>query len=342
MNCRSCTLVVVFAGLTGVVAGQGDAPDWPQWRGPNRDGSVASFTPPKVWPERLNQKWKVDVGLGHATPLVVANRVYIFSRRGDDEVMAALAADSGKLLWQTGYPVQFTMDKAAAPHGPGPKSTPAFADGKLYALGMTGIVSAFDAAAGKLLWQTPAPGNMLLWTSNSFSPIVDRGLVVVHVGGNDKGALTAFDAATGDVKWIWRDDGPAYGSPIVADLAGTRQIVTMTQRKFIGVDAATGALLWEQPYMTEYAQNIITPVQNGQTLIVSGYQKPVTAFAVTRQKDRWAIQTLWENPDVSLYMSDAVLAGETIIGFSQRRSGQFFGLGSGNREDAVAERRASG
>ncbi len=218
------------------------------------------------------------------------------------------------------------MDKSAAPHGPGPKSTPAFADGKLYAIGMTGIVSAFDAAAGKLLWQTPAPGNMLLWTSNSFSPLVDRGLVVVHVGGNDKGALTAFAAATGDVKWIWRDDGPGYGSPIVADLAGTRQIVTMTQKKFIGVDAATGALLWEQPYITEYAQNIITPVQYGQTLVVSGYQKPVTAFAVTKLKDRWAIQTLWENPDVSMYMSDAVLAGETIIGFSQRRSGQFFGL----------------
>ena len=326
MNCKPFALAAAFAGLTALVAGQGRAPDWPQWRGPNRDGSVASFTPPAVWPERLNQKWKVDVGLGYATPLVVGNRVYVFSRQGGNEVMAALDADSGKTLWQTGYPVQFTMDKGAAPHGPGPKSTPAFAEGKLYAIGMTGIVSAFDAATGKRLWQKPAPGVMPLWTSNSFSPVVDRGLVVCHVGGNDNGALIAFDAGTGDVKWSWSGDGPGYGSPIVADLSGTRQIVTMTQQKLIGVEAATGTLLWDRPYTTEYTQNIITPVVNGQTLIVSGFQKSVAAFSVTKQNGRWATQPLWENPDVSLYMSDAVLAGETLIGFSQRRSGQFFGL----------------
>ena len=325
MNCNPFVLAVAFTA-TGVVAGQGRPPDWPQWRGPNRDGSVASFTPPNVWPERLNQKWKVDVGLGYATPLLVGNRLYMFSRRGENEVMAALDVESGKVLWQTGYPAPFTMDKAAAPHGPGPKSTPAFAEGKLYAIGMSGIVTAFDAATGKRLWQKPAPGIMPLWTSNSFSPLVDGGRVIFHVGGNDKGALMAFDTSTGDVKWTWTGDGPGYGSPIVANLAGTRQIVTMTQQKFIGLDPATGALLWERPYTTEYAQNIITPVVYGQTLIVSGYQKSLAAFTVTKQNDRWAVQQLWENPDVSLYMSDAVLAGETLIGFSQRRSGQFFGL----------------
>jgi outer membrane protein assembly factor BamB len=100
----------------------------------------------------------------------------------------------------------------------------------------------------------------------------------------------------------------------------------MTQKKFIGLDAATGALLWERPYTTEYAQNIVTPVKYGDTLIVSGFQKPVVAFRVAKQNDRWTTEQLWENADVSLYMSDTVLVGETIVGLSQRRSGQFFAL----------------
>jgi len=100
----------------------------------------------------------------------------------------------------------------------------------------------------------------------------------------------------------------------------------MTQQKFIGLEAATGRLLWERTYTTEYAQNIITPVRFGDTLIVSGFHKPMVAFRVTRQKDQWRTEQVWENADVSLYMSDAVLDGETLVGFSERRSGQFFAL----------------
>jgi outer membrane protein assembly factor BamB len=317
---------VLVALLLGRLTGQGASGDWPQWRGPNRDGAVAGFTAPAVWPDRLTEKWKVDVGSGYATPLVIGNRVFIFSRQGENEVMAALDANTGKAMWQTGYPAPFTMDKAAAPHGPGPKSTPAFADGKLFAIGMSGIVTAFDAATGKQLWQKPGTGVQPLWTSHSFSPLVDGGRVVFHMGGNDKGTLAAFDVNTGAVRWSWDDDGPGYGSPVLVELGGTRQIVTMTQQKFIGLDAASGTLLWERSYTTEYTQNIITPVKYGETLIVSGYQKPIVAFRVAKQKDRWTTEQVWENADVSLYTSDAVLVGDSIVGLSQRRSGQFFGL----------------
>jgi outer membrane protein assembly factor BamB len=317
---------ILVAGLSGAVASQTRPGDWPQWRGPNRDGHVAGFVPPQTWPDRLTQRWKVEVGPGYATPLLVGDRVYMFSRQAENEVMSALDAASGKVLWQTGYPAPFKMDKAAAPHGPGPKSTPAYADGKLFSIGMSGIVTAFDAATGKRLWQKPGLPAQPLWTSHSFSPLVDRGLVMFHMGGNDRGTLSAFDVNTGDVKWAWSGDGPGYGSPMLYDFAGTRQIVTMTQQKFIALDAATGSLLWERPYTTEYAQNVITPVRFGDTLIVSGYQKPVVAIRVVRQGTQWSTEQIWENADVSLYMSDAVLVGETLVGFSQRRSGQFFGL----------------
>ena len=319
-----CTAALLVPALSREIASQ--AAHWPQWRGPNRDGHVAAFVPPKVWPERLTQRWKVDVGSGHATPLLVGNRIYVFSRQAENEVMAALDVNSGNVLWRTSYAAPFKMDKGAAPHGPGPKSTPAYADGKLFSIGMSGIVTAFDAATGKQLWQKPGLPEQPLWTSHSFSPIVDRGRVVFHMGGNDKGAVIAFDVTSGEVRWEWRGDGPGYGSPMVYDFAGTPQIVTMTQQKFIGLDATTGRLLWERPYTTEYAQNIMTPVRYADTLIVSGYHKPVSAFRVTRQNDRWMTEQVWENADVSLYMSDLVLLGDTLVGFSERRSGQFFSL----------------
>jgi len=195
--------VVVVAGLSALASSQNASLDYTQWRGPNRDGSTASFTEPQSWPDNLTRKWKVDVGLGYATPLVVGDRIYVFSRQGESEVMSALEAATGKVLWKTGYPASFTSNQAAARHGQGPKSTPVFANGRLYSIGMTGIVTAFDAASGKQLWQKPGSDVMPLFTSHAFSPLVDRGLVIFHVGGHDKGALTAFDAKTGDVKWEW-------------------------------------------------------------------------------------------------------------------------------------------
>jgi outer membrane protein assembly factor BamB len=240
--------VVVLMALAAAIEGQNRSADWTQWRGPNRDGAAATFAEPKIWPAKLNRKWKVEVGLGYASPLVVGNRVFMFSRQGDNEVMLALDAESGKVVWRTGYPAPFTMNPAAAPHGAGPKSTPAFASGKLYSIGMTGIVTAFDAAEGRQLWQKPASRVATLYTTHSFSPVVDRGLVIFHVGGHNQGALTAFNADTGDVKWHWDGDGPAYASPIIADFDGTRQVVTFTQDNLIGVAAATGDLLWKRKY----------------------------------------------------------------------------------------------
>ena len=300
--------VVVLMGLARAIEGQNRSADWTQWRGPNRDGAAATFAEPKIWPAKLNRKWKVEVGLGYASPLVVGNRVFMFSRQGDNEVMLALDADSGKVVWRTGYPAPFTMNPAAAPHGAGPKSTPAFASGKLYSIGMTGIVTAFDAAEGRQLWQKPASRVATLYTTHSFSPVVDRGLVIFHVGGHNQGALTAFNADTGDVKWHWDGDGPAYASPIIADFDGTRQVVTFTQDNLIGVAAATGDLLWKRKYSVPYTQNNITPILYNQTLIVSGLEQPVSALSVVKRNGRWETEKVWENNGVSLSMSNAVVA----------------------------------
>jgi len=203
----------LLLALAPAVQAQGPAADWPQWRGPNRDGTVASFTEPGAWPQNLTQRWKVEVGTGYATPLVVGNRIYMFSRQGENEVMSALDPATGNVLWRTSYPAPFTMQSAAARHGPGPKSTPVFSNGRLYSIGMTGVVTAFDAATGRQLWQKPGSETVPMYTTHAFSPLVDRGLVIFHVGGHNQGALTAYDVNTGAVKWSWNGDGPGYGSP---------------------------------------------------------------------------------------------------------------------------------
>jgi outer membrane protein assembly factor BamB len=115
---RYAIVVVAFAiGLTTVNEAQRASTDVTQWRGPNRDGAVTGFTEPAAWPERLDQRWKIEIGLGYATPIVVGNRVYMFSRQADDEVMSAVDADSGKVLWRIAYAAPFTMNSAAVPHG---------------------------------------------------------------------------------------------------------------------------------------------------------------------------------------------------------------------------------
>jgi outer membrane protein assembly factor BamB len=318
--------VLVAIALAPQIHAQRPSADWPQWRGPSRDGT-ASVAAPATWPQALTQRWKIDVGTGYASPLLIGDRIYLFSRQGEDEIMRAINAADGKLIWQTGYPAPFTMQSSAARHGPGPKSTPVYFNGRLYSIGMTGVVTAFDAATGRQIWQKPGvPDNVPRYTTHSFSPLVDRELVIFHLGGEDNGALTAFDINTGDVKWRWTGDGPGYGSPIVADLAGTRQIVTITQGKIVGLDAATGALLWERPYVISNRTNSITPVLFGQNLIVGGNTFPLSSFTVARRNNQWVTEPLWENAETPIRMSNGVLVGDAFISMSTRNSGQYFAV----------------
>jgi outer membrane protein assembly factor BamB len=314
---------VIAAALAAGITAQNAGPDWPQWRGPNRDGTLAAFTVPSTWPDKLTARWKVEVGTGYATPIVVGNRVYAFSRQDTDEVMRALDAATGKTVWEARYAAPFNMNSATARHGPGPKSTPTFADGRLFTLGMTGVVTAWDANTGKPLWRKPAPPVEPIYHTAQ-SALVDRGLVILHVGGHNQGALTAFDAATGAEKWSWNGDGPSYGSPIIANLSGTRQVVTFSQENLVGVDAASGQLLWRVPFTARSTTNSITPIVYGQTVIVSGQGKPLTAYAISKRNDQWAAELAWENPQAQLSFSNPVLVGDALFSLTPLNAGQFF------------------
>ena len=324
MQHRAVTWLVVVAVSTLVVpvaAGQ----EWPQWRGPNRDGAVTSFREPAAWPDALTRHWTVEVGLGYATPLLVGDRIYMYTRQDDDEVMVAIDARDGSIIWRTSYPAPFDMFPATARHRAGPKSTPAFADGRLFTLGISGIVSAFSVETGRLLWQKPAPSVQPRYHT-AMSPVVDGNLVMFHVGGHNDGALTAFDVETGDIRWSVEGDGPAYGSPMVFELGGTRQVVTFTQAHLVGVAVATGELLWRRPYTTPNDTTSQTPILYRDTVIETGRTNGITAFRVVRRDDGWTTEDVWHTDEVSLHMSNGVVTDGVLFGLSHLNSGQYFGL----------------
>lgn len=305
------------------------AQDWPQWRGPNRDGAVSSFSEPKTWPQQLKPRWRVKVGEGYSSPVVAGGRVFVLTRQEEREVVSSLDLESGRLLWQDTNPAPYRMNPAATRHGKGPKSTPVIQDGRLYTLGISGILSCLDAATGKLRWRKDFSGQFKETSplyGVAMSSLVDRGLLIVHVGGNDQGALTAFDTETGKVKWSWTGDGPGYASPIVVELGGTRQVVTQTQENIVGVSAAGGELLWRIPFTTGWQQNIITPALYKDTLIFSGHDKPTMAVRVLKRGNAWSTEKVWENPELFMYMSSPVVSGDLLFGMSHKRRGQFFAL----------------
>jgi outer membrane protein assembly factor BamB len=304
--------------------------DWPQWRGPRRDGFVDAALPAQ-WPDALKKRWETPVGAGHASPVVSGNRVVVIAREGDQEIVRALDVASGKEIWRAAYTAPYDVNPAARSHGPGPKSTPAIAGGRVFTLGIGGILSALDLASGKLIWRVPAPA-VLPDYGTATSPLVDpdnpKGgtSVIAHVGGYESGALTSFDAATGKPRWQWKGDGPGYGSPIIATFGGIRQVIAQTQKLLVGLDASTGTLLWQMPFTTDFDQNAFTPVVFQDLLVFGGIDWPLTAIRLKLDDGRWIGETVWTNPQTPMSMSSPVLIGGTIYGLTTRSSGQFVAI----------------
>jgi outer membrane protein assembly factor BamB len=305
------------------------AEDWPGWRGPQRDGHLVGFAAPKTWPKELRQLWKVEIGEGHSSPLVEGDLVFAFSRQKDREVVRALKLDGGQEVWNQSYPAVYSPNGYAASHGKGPKSTPILAGGRLFTLGISGILSAWDAKSGKLLWQNEYSKTYKVTSplyGTAMSPAVEEGLLVAHVGGHGQGALAALDVETGKPKWQWTGDGPGYASPVIVTLGGTRQVITQSQNRLIGAAVADGKLLWSLPFETSYTQNIVTPVVAGDLVVFSGISKGTIAYRFEKQGGAWSAKQVWHNDDVSMYMSSPVVVGECLFGLTNRKRGQFFCL----------------
>ncbi len=243
---RPLALLSVVASLSFtavyVTAMNATAADWPEWRGQNRSAKVSDFKAPASWPDQLTPKWKVEVGEGDASPSLVGDRLYVFSRQDGNEVIRCLDAQSGQELWQDKYPAE-GADGGARQHA-GPRASPTVAEGKVVTFGVRGMLSCLDAASGKVLWRKD---DFQSWPTfyTASSPLVVGGLCVAQLGGGENGAVVAYDLSSGEEKWKWAGGGPSHASPVLMTLDGRKLVIAQVTGKLVALDAASGELAWE-------------------------------------------------------------------------------------------------
>jgi outer membrane protein assembly factor BamB len=290
----------------------------------------------------LDKLWEREVGEGYSGPIVAGNRVWVHARDEDREVVSCLTLDQGQLLWSNRYAARFQQDPSGRAAGKGPYSTPTLSDGRLFTLGITTILSAWDAETGILLWRrdySPVFEPSFPYFGTAASPLVWGDSCYVHFGGHDRGkpdlpghgAMTALSVLDGKEKWRWDGDAPAVGaSPIISVIGGQLQLVFKTERKIVGLDPHTGRELWKIPFKVPMDNTIVTPLVVGDQLLTSDYQMGMRAWRIQSDGGSWTATEHWRNPRVSLFMSSPVLSGGQLVGFSETRSGELFGLDPGD------------
>jgi len=301
---------------------------WTGWLGPNRDGWVAGFQPPDPWPDALEKNWQVKVGAGYASPLVVEERIFQHARQGDSEVVMGMRLDNGDIVWKQEYAVPFKIGMGAQAHGKGPKSSPAYADGRLFTMSITGRLSAWDTESGDLLWKRDYNDRFEQthpYWGVSTSPIVDGNKVFAHFGNDKEGVLVALDVESGDKFWANSNDAPSYSSPLVATLHGVRQLVEWNHRAVVGVQIDSGEQLWEYPFPhVGNNQNMPTPTIHHGRVIVGGENRGIHAFEPVKQAETWQVSELWHQDELALDMSTAVINDGLLFGFSHYDRGRLF------------------
>ncbi|MCS7047175.1 MAG: PQQ-like beta-propeller repeat protein, partial [Gemmataceae bacterium] len=311
----NATQAIAVGGMVLLVAAGGRAQDWPQWRGPGRDNKVAGFSVPATWPKELTKQWRVKVGVGEASPVLVGDKLYIFSRQGDEETTICLDAATGKEIWKDQYAAEKVVKPASA--FPGPRSTPAAGEGKVCTLGVGGVVSCLDAASGKVVWRKDTRSKPQFNTSTS--PLIIDGKCVVFVDG-----LTAFDLKTGEVHWAWKGAAAPYGSPVLMTLDGVVTVVTPAVNTLAGVRLADGKLLWKHPIGPggkDYQHNFSTPLVAGDTVWYSmstkGKGGSTIALKIAKKGDDYEATELWKKPFAAAGYHTPLLRDNLIFGVSQ-------------------------
>lgn len=275
--------------------------DWPQWRGPARDGQATGV----AWGEslqtdHLQQLWRVPLGPSYSGPVVVGDRVFTTETKDKQtEIVRAFDRSTGRELWQVSWEGALSVPFFAKSNGDWIRATPASDGEHLYVAGMRDVLVCLSVATGAEKWRVDfvkllgAPLPDFGFVS---SPLVDGDGVYAQAGAS----VVKLNKATGEVVWRALQDqggmwGSAFSSPILATLAGQRQLVVQTRSELAGLDPATGKVLWTQPIEAFRGMNILTPVVFGDTLFTSTYGGRTAAYQVSREAGQFKLSEIWSH-----------------------------------------------
>ncbi|MCA1577542.1 MAG: PQQ-like beta-propeller repeat protein [Acidobacteria bacterium] len=304
-------LVLLFA-LAGQVMAQAGA-NWPQWRGPNRDGVSKETGLLKQWPaEGPPLLWKSSgAGNGYSSFAIANGRLYTMGLRGDREYVIAFDIANGKEAWATPHGGAFRNDR-----GNGPRGTPTVEGNRVYALGGNGDLSSLDARTGKIVWSKNVlqefGGSNITW-GISESPLVLGNKVLVNAGGRNA-SIVALNKDNGAVIWKSQSDEAGYSSAIPLQVNGGTQVVFFTAQRAVGLDVNDGRLLWEYGKPSNRTANVATPVARGNRVFISSDYG--TGGGVVEIKADGQAQEIYFTKDMRNHHSSSILVGDYLYGFS--------------------------
>ena len=312
-------VISVIAALILFSSTNSFSQDWPQWRGINRDSKVTGFKAPAAWPAELKQAWKVTVGFSDATPVLSANKIYLNTRQGDQEVILCLDAATGKELWKNSYAAMAVTGPSASQH-PGPRGTPAVSNGKIVTFGASAILSCLDASTGKLVWRKENPTNAFPAFFTGTSPLIADGMCIIHLGKKDDGQVIAYDLNSGNEKWKWAGEGPSYSSPSVMTIDGKKLLIVITEKNILALGLTDGKQLWQiaTPVQQRF-YNCVSPYIDGQNIYLSGQGTGTKAIRVEKSGNEYVTKELWSNTEVGAKWNTPVLKDGFLYGFTDQK-----------------------
>lgn len=292
---------------------------WTDYRGPNRDGRYTETAILTKWPDLgLRLLWHQPAGAGYASFVAVNGRAYTIEQRRKQEVVAAYDVAKGRELWTNAWDAEFRESMG----GDGPRATPTYHDGRVYALGAAGELRCLDAANGSVVWRKNIlednQATNLQW-GMSASPLIVDDKVIVLPGGPSGKSVVAYDKLTGAPVWKSLDDKQAYTSPMLVTLAGKRQILVVSGSRMMGLTVENGTLLWEYPWRTEYDINSAQPILAGpsRVFISAGYGHGAALVEISEQGGKFQAATVWQNNRMKNKFSSSVLHEGHVYGLDE-------------------------
>jgi outer membrane protein assembly factor BamB len=296
------------------------AQDWPQWGGPQRNFHVAGANIASAWPAGGPKKlWSRELGEGYSAISAADGKLFTMIRRGEQEIVVALDAATGKTLWENAQEARFSADYSME-NGPGPHATPLVVNGRVFAAGSTGKLRALDAATGKLLWSHDLMEEFhgtLQRTGYAASPIAWKDTIIVKVGGVGN-SLMAFKQSDGSVVWKKHDFDNSPSSPLLIDVSGQAQVVAFLYEMIVGVNPDSGELLWSHPHKTEYGLNVSLPIWGEDNLLFvsSAYDSGSRVLRLTREGEKTRVEEVWYSRLMRIHFGNAIRLGDLVYGSS--------------------------